>query len=267
MINSALVSGQGNSTSTMAKWIQAPADASMDAFRAGDYDSISRAANVAYAYILNHATVAMALAESLTIDDAFNLAMHDVGNAKLMLTIAASAYPPGIRSNAVVLEASGAVDGTPCSRMAGFVLTKNGGHAQAVTTIGAAGAFGIVQLAGHEDCTYTINCDHPAVVALRSSVDALIDTFTFVARDKVGTMWTSLLAITITTPTNSKRPFKVMGPAKLLEQPDLANDEPFRTADGNLANGVDNPNVVKRDGRLAGTYGMLTPAAVGGSAC
>jgi len=221
-----------------------------------------------------------------TFDKVLTVSVTDVNDA-----------PISVADTAIAVEAGGVNNGTPGMDPNGNVLTNDtdldagdvksvigvaaGVVGSASSDVGAsvAGTYGTIQIAANGAYTYTLNNDHAAVQALRSSSTTLTDIFTYSMQDALGL--TSTTQITITIQGASDVPIAVSDNAIAVEAGGVNNgtagihptgnvfnnDTDIDTGDTKTISGVAAgtfPSAIANVGsNVAGTYGSINIAASG----
>ncbi|MBU6238534.1 MAG: cadherin domain-containing protein [Planctomycetes bacterium] len=221
-----------------------------------------------------------------TFDKVLTVSVTDVNDA-----------PISVADTAIAVEAGGVSNGTPGIDPNGNVLTNDidldagdvksvigvaaGVVGSASSDVGAsvAGTYGTIQIAANGAYTYTLNNDHAAVQALRSSSTTLTDIFTYSMQDALGL--TSTTQITITIQGASDVPIAVSDNAIAVEAGGVNNgtagihptgnvfnnDTDIDTGDTKTISGVAAgtfPSAIANVGsNVAGTYGSINIAASG----
>ena len=234
---------------------------------AGAYGSLTLAADGSYTYVLdNDNPLVQGLRAGDTLLDAIGYTMRDAAgatsSATLTITIrGANDAPIAVDDSAVAVEAGGVANGTPGSNPRGNVLGNDrdvdaGDGVTVVSTGVLAGAYGSLTLGADGSYTYVLDNDHPAVQALRTPGDTLVERIAYTVRDGHGAESSATLVVTIRGANDA--PVARDDGASALESGGLDNAIAGRDASGNV---LDNDSDVDAgDGKAVVTVGSFTGA-------
>ena len=227
---------------------------------AGSFGNLTLNANGSFTYVVDNvnASVQALRTSGHTLTDTFNYFVSDTAGASssttLVITITGTNDTPvAVSDTGTAVEAGGVANGTAGSNATGNVLSNDtdvdASDTKTVTavsfgvssvTVGSAlvGNFGSLTLNSDGSFSYVVDNANPAVQALRTSGNTLIDTFTYSVTDTAGASSATTLAITITGANDA--PVAVSDAATAVEAGGVSNATAGSNATGNvLSNDTD----------------------------
>jgi VCBS repeat-containing protein len=235
----------------------------------------------------NVAYQALGAGQSQIITVPYQVSDAQGGTSLASLTITVNGVddaPVAASDTATAVEAGGVANGTSGTNPSGNVLANDtdvdAGDTKTVSAVSGAGAgsvggstaglYGTLVLAANGSYTYTVDNTSPAVQALRTAGDTLVDSFSYTVRDAAGLTSTATLTVTINGANDT--------PVAVADAASVTEDVLFTSAAaGVLANDtdVDGGDIRQVAGLmfgassgvigapLAGVYGTLTMQADG----
>ena len=258
--------------------IAASATGNVGANVSGSYGTLNVAVAGAYSYTVDNSLAAVQALRlsNQTLTDVFTYTIQDAGGlvstALVSVTIqGANDAPIATPDAGTAIEAGGVNNGAAGTAASGNVLANDSdvdaGDTKTVTgvavgTVTAAsqgvgsvlsGAYGTISISSSGAFTYNVNNNNIAVQALRTSVQTLVDIFTYTMRDAAGLSSTTQVTITITGSNDA--PIAVSDTAIAVESGGVNNGTPGSNATGNVLandNDVDAGDTTTVTGIIAG---------------
>ncbi|MEZ6095180.1 MAG: VCBS domain-containing protein [Pirellulaceae bacterium] len=210
--------GETLTVTGVALGVQSSASGNVGSSVAGSYGSIVINSDGSYTYTVDNNNAAVeALNNGDTLTETFTYTVTDLAGGtsttQIIITIdGRDDLPYAYQDFATAVEAGGVANGTAGTNPTGNVLANdaapngefiigvlagNQPSASGNVGVGVVGLYGTVTIDINGDFVYILDNSNPAVEALRTSGDHLVDEFTYTMEDSLGYQSTTQLTITI----------------------------------------------------------------------